>query len=105
AAARKKYHAAWHAWWEEHAATVDLAQLEGAVLRKPKVFSARASKSWVEHNHKPINAFVNVGWNAGAFAPQWIEADLRASRQPGAIHLEACESGRRQTHEVWLADD
>ena len=45
----------------------------------------------------------NGGWNSGGWTPQWIEADLGASRRLDSILLVAVPSPGR--HEVWIANE
>jgi len=104
---RKIYRAAWQAWWKEHGAAVNLAQLENTWMRKIRVV-ARASNSW-DNTQTPDKAFDNdrnTTWNAGDYAPQWIEAELGASTELGSISAVVTQSPAGATvHEVWLSDE
>jgi HEAT repeat protein len=103
AASRKERRARWQAWWKEHGATVDLAQLEGAPMHKAQV-RARASNSWDQYT--PDKAFAGLTWNAGDYAPQWIEADLGAPTFLASILLRVMQlPAGTTTHEVWVSSE
>ena len=107
AAARKQYRDEWNAWWKEHGAAVDLARVEAGPPSKAKV-AARASASWVDMGKTPDGAFdAPGGWNAGGYAPQWIEADLGAPNRLASLWVNpaqlplVCDT----THEIWVSDE
>ena len=105
-AARKRYRDAWNAWWMEHGRTVNLAQLDAEPPRKAKV-SARASATEKEEvtPDKPFDLVRPTTWNAGGYAPHWIEADLGASAQLASIRLIVCQlPDGATTHEVWVSN-
>jgi RNA polymerase sigma factor (sigma-70 family) len=74
---------------------------------KLKNVRARASGSW--DHHTPDRAFDgdrNTMWNASTYAPQWLEADLGASKELGAIRLLVAQlPDGWTTHEVWVSDE
>src|SRR5262249_13820257 len=88
--------------WREHAgqAQVDVAE------RKFKI-RTRASSSWDEHT--PDHAFDgkhHTMWNAGDWAPHWIEADLGALTQLARIRLTAAQLPAGSTvHELWASTE
>jgi hypothetical protein len=103
AAQRRKYREAWNLWWKEHAATVDLRQLTAGPLRKARV-RARASNSWDKYT--PDKAFDGLSWNAGGYAPQWLEADLGGPTQIATILLMVNQfPAGETTHEVWISGE
>lgn len=106
ATGRAECRAAWKAWWNEHGATVNLAQLDLGPPRKAKV-SARASATW-KGDVAPDRAFdlgQRTGWNSGGYAPQWIEADLGASTRLADLHLNVNQMpDGMTTHEVWVSN-
>jgi HEAT repeat protein len=103
AAAHKEYRAAWHAWWKQHGTTADLARLAAAPLRKARV-RARASNSWDQYT--PDKAFAGGTWNAGGYAPQWLEADLGVSTELAGILLLVNQLPAGDTaHEVWVSHE
>ena len=69
--------------------------------------SARASSSW--DMHTPSRAFDgdrNTIWNAGNYAPQWLEADLGTSMLLGSISLVVIQLPEGETtHEIWVSDE
>jgi RNA polymerase sigma factor (sigma-70 family) len=77
-----------------------------APTRKVKV-SARASRVWDQHT--PDRAFDGAGdtmWNAGGYAPQWIETDLGAATPLATLALVTCQMpAGHTTHEVWVSDE
>jgi HEAT repeat protein len=102
-AARRKQRDAWHAWWKEHGPTVDLARLAAGPLRKARV-RARASNSW--DGHTPDRAFAGATWNAGNYAPQWIEADLGTPTELASLLLVVNQfPAGETTHEVWVSHE
>jgi hypothetical protein len=45
-------------------------------------------------------------WNAGAYAPQWIEADLGASTRLAGIRLLVTQLPDGETaHEIWVSNE
>jgi HEAT repeat protein len=106
AAPRQQYRAAWQAWWKEHGGTVDLTKLHAAPPHKARV-SARASNSW--EGNTPDKAFDGSSetvWNAGNYAPQWIEADLGAPRPLASLRLVVIQlPAGETTHEVWVSHE
>jgi RNA polymerase sigma factor (sigma-70 family) len=98
---------------QERTGTLAAAPLSAAApsktarLAKLRPIGVRASSFW-DHN-APQSAFDGnrqTMWNAGNYAPQWIEADLGSSMRLGditliVIQLPACET----THEIWLSDE
>jgi RNA polymerase sigma factor (sigma-70 family) len=70
--------------------------------------TARASASW-KQDTTPDRAFdgdPDTCWNAGRSAPQWLEADLGASRQLAGIRLTVMQWPDGETvHEVWVSDE
>jgi HEAT repeat protein len=106
AAARNHYRAAWQAWWKEHGGAVNLAGLDTTVTHKARV-TARASNSG--ENQPPANAFDgdrHTMWNAGDYAPQWLEADLGASTRLASIVLHVIQSPAGETtHEIWVSQE
>jgi HEAT repeat protein len=98
------YRAAWQAWWKEHGATVSLARLQSAPPHKARV-SARASASWEDKTpEKAFDGDAGTLWNAGTYAPQWLEADLGASRQLASLVLRISQlPAGETTHEVWVS--
>jgi hypothetical protein len=105
-ASRKKYREAWHAWWRENGAKMDLTQVNATPTRIAKV-NPRASNSWNEQ-HTPDKAFDGgvSWWNSGNYAPQWLEADLRASTQLSSIQLVVAQlPAGLTTHEVWVSNE
>jgi hypothetical protein len=104
AAARRKYRAAWQAWWQEHGARVDLARLKAMPTRTAKV-SARASSFW--EGFTPEKAFAgDAMWNAGTYAPQWLEADLGAPTRLAGILLTVTQlPAGETTHEIWVSNE
>jgi hypothetical protein len=103
AAARERHCAAWQAWWKEHGPTVDLAQLANGPLRKARV-RARASNSW--EGQTPDRPFAGGTWNAGDYAPQWLEADLGASTELASLLLQVMQLPNGETtHEVWVSSE
>jgi hypothetical protein len=83
-----------------------LALFDAALPRKANV-STRASDSWDEHS--PDRAFDggrNTMWNAGDYAPQWIEADLGSLTQLASIRLVIAQMpAGHTTHEIWVSDE
>jgi RNA polymerase sigma factor (sigma-70 family) len=75
-----------------------------APIRKAKI-SVRASSSWDQHT--PDRAFDGAAgtmWNAGAYAPQWLEADLGSSAQLTSLDLIMTQlPAGETTHEVWVS--
>ena len=107
AAARKHYRDDWNAWWKEHSATVNLAQLDAGPPRKAKV-SARASGTYQPDRtpDKPFDLDRPFVWNSGGYAPGWIEADLGASSRLVGIRLVVHQlPDGETTHEVWVSDE
>jgi hypothetical protein len=102
-----KYRDEWNAWWKEHGAGVDLGRAAAGPPGKAKV-AARASA--VENkDFTPDKAFdvaAPNGWAAGNYAPQWIEADLGASRRPATLRMTPSQSPAAcdATHEIWVSD-
>jgi HEAT repeat protein len=95
----------WNKWWKEHSASVNMAQLDDGPPRKVKV-KARASAT--EKNEvspdKPFDLDQPSTWNSGGYAPQWIEADVKASSQLASIRLTVTQSpDGPTTHEVWVS--
>jgi RNA polymerase sigma factor (sigma-70 family) len=74
---------------------------------KADIVSARASNSWDQNT--PERAFDGkrgTMWNAGDYAPQWIEADLGAPRPLASLRLVVTQlPGGVTTHEVWVSDE
>jgi hypothetical protein len=105
-AAREQFRAAWKAWWKENGATINLARLQAGPVRRARV-KARASASW-KVDTTPERAFDDdreTFWNSGGYAPQWIEADLGATRQLGRLRLTVLQAPAGDTvHEVWVSD-
>jgi len=104
-AERKQYRDDWNRWWKEHGATVNLAQLDAGPPRKVKA-SARASATWKSDvtPDKPFDLDQPTTWNAGGYAPQWIEADVGSSSQLASIRLTVTQSpDGPTTHEVWVS--
>jgi hypothetical protein len=102
-AARQKHRDAWHAWWKEHGPTVNLARLATGPHRKARV-RARASNSW--DGYTPDKAFDGATWNAGNYAPQWIEADLGMSTELASLLLVVNQfPAGETTHEVWVSNE
>src|SRR5262249_58728224 len=103
-ASRNQYRAAWQAWWKEHGGAVNLAGLDALPARKARV-SARASNTG--ENTTPEMAFDgdrSTVWNAGNYAPQWIEADLGASTRLARILLAlSLLPAGETTHEIWVS--
>jgi RNA polymerase sigma factor (sigma-70 family) len=68
---------------------------------------ARASGSW--GTEVPENAFDgkhNTDWNAGDYAPAWIERDLGASLPLASIALFPCQDiPGATTHKVWVSNE
>jgi hypothetical protein len=107
AAERKQYRDDWNRWWGKHFRAVNLAQLEAGPPRKAKV-SARASAAWTAEvtADKPFDPDQPNTWNSGGFAPQWIEADVKASSQLAGIRLTITQSpDGPTTHEVWVSQE
>ena len=105
-ASRQQYRDAWNAWWKEHGASVNLAQLEARPPRKAKV---RARASATENDavapDKAFNGSQSTGWNSGGPAPHWIEADLGASTRLAELRLTVNQSpDGTTTHEVWVSN-
>jgi RNA polymerase sigma factor (sigma-70 family) len=77
--------------------------------KMPKVHnvSARASSTW--ETNTPNRAFDgdrNTVWNAGDYAPQWLEADLGRSMRLGSISLIVIQLPEGETtHEIWVSDE
>jgi hypothetical protein len=75
------------------------------IPRKANV-SARASSFWEKCT--PDRAFDgkrNTDWNAGGYAPAWIEADLGAPTQLASILLIPVQDiPGATTHEVWVSN-
>jgi RNA polymerase sigma factor (sigma-70 family) len=67
----------------------------------------RASGFW--QTEIPENAFDgkgNTDWNAGDYAPAWIERDLGARRPLAGITLIPCQDIPGATvHEIWVSDE
>jgi RNA polymerase sigma factor (sigma-70 family) len=67
----------------------------------------RASGTW--QNEIPENAFDgkrDTDWNAGDYAPSWIERDLGASLPLSSITLFPCQDIPGVTvHEVWVSNE
>jgi hypothetical protein len=101
---RQRYRTLWQTWWREHGRAVDLARAEAAPTRKAKV-SARASNSWDAYT--PERAFAgNDMWNAGGYAPQWLEADLGGSAPLVRIELRTTQAPAGDTtHEIWVSSE
>jgi HEAT repeat protein len=102
AASRKRYRALWQAWWREHGSAVDLSRAKAGPTRTAKV-RARASNSWDAYT--PDRAFAgDMMWNAGDYAPQWIEADLGTSTPLARIQLTVNQLPAGDTrHEIWIS--
>jgi RNA polymerase sigma factor (sigma-70 family) len=68
---------------------------------------SHASDWW--EPHAPHLAFNPVGssmWNAGNYAPQWIEADLGRSFLLGSIVLKVAQTPDGETtHQIWVSDE
>jgi RNA polymerase sigma factor (sigma-70 family) len=75
----------------------------------PRVINvqARASSWWDQYT--PDAAFHRNGqsmWNAGSYAPHWIEADLGRAMQLGSIVLTVSQlPDGETTHELWVSDE
>ena len=70
--------------------------------------SARASGTWTAEvtPDKPFDFDRPNTWNSGGFAPQWIEADVRASSQLAGIRLTVTQSpDGPTTHELWVSQE
>jgi RNA polymerase sigma factor (sigma-70 family) len=67
----------------------------------------RASGSWqTETPEKAFDCSYLTDWNAGDYAPAWIERDLGASRPLSSITLFPCQDVPGVTvHEVWVSDE
>jgi RNA polymerase sigma factor (sigma-70 family) len=80
---------------------------QAALPSRVNGIKARASSWWDQHG--PDSAFDgdrNTMWNAGNYAPQWIEGDLGEPRQLASIWLIACQlPDGHTTHEVWVSDE
>jgi RNA polymerase sigma factor (sigma-70 family) len=81
-------------------------RLKAGPVRKVRV-RVRASGSWDQHT--PDRAFdgaADTMWNAGDYAPQWIEADLGSATRLDTLvlHMTQLPAGAT-THEVWLSDE
>jgi RNA polymerase sigma factor (sigma-70 family) len=78
-----------------------------AVPPRKLTVRTRASGSWDEHT--PDRAFdgtAHTMWNSGSYFPQWIEADLGATRQLATLALVAAQlPAGETTHEVWVSDE
>jgi RNA polymerase sigma factor (sigma-70 family) len=74
---------------------------------KPAKISLRASSTWDQHT--PDRAFdgeTHTMWNAGDYAPQWIEADLGTSTRLARIRLVSAQLPDGETaHEVWISNE
>jgi RNA polymerase sigma factor (sigma-70 family) len=84
----------------------NLCRPEASPIRTAKV-SVRASGSWAQNT--PDRAFdgaPGTTWNAGYYAPQWIEADLGAATQLDtlALHMTQLPAGVT-THEIWVSSE
>jgi hypothetical protein len=81
--------------------------LPAAIPTRKLLVGTRASSSW--DNHTPDRAFDgNRGtmWNAGDYAPQWIEADLGAPTRLASLRLGITQlPAGPTTHEVWVSDE
>jgi RNA polymerase sigma factor (sigma-70 family) len=73
----------------------------------PWKLGVRASGSWA--TEVPENAFDgkhDTDWNAGDYAPAWIERDLGASLPLASIALFPCQDiPGPTTHEVWVSNE
>jgi HEAT repeat protein len=105
-ASRAKYRAAWQEWWKDHGGTVNLARLNETPLHKARL-TARASNSWEANTaDKAVDGDPDTVWNAGDYAPQWLEADLGTAAQLGSILLRVGQLPAGPTvHEVWVANE
>src|SRR5262249_53737271 len=78
-----------------------------ALVRRARV-SARASSSW-KADTTPDQAFDGdrtTIWNAGTYAPQWLEADLGAPTPLSGLLLTVAQTPEGPTtHEVWVSDE
>jgi hypothetical protein len=79
---------------------------EASPLRKLKV-GTWASSSWEQQT--PDRAFDGAGdtvWNAGNYAPQWIETDLGGVTQLASLALLTTQMpDGPTTHEVWVSNE
>src|SRR5262245_21292744 len=85
--------------------TVSLPTLERAPIRMAKL-TLSASDAWDEHTpDKAFDGTVHTMWNAGSYAPHWIEADLRAIEPIASIRLKTSQTPAGFTqHEIWVCD-
>jgi uncharacterized protein (TIGR03067 family) len=67
----------------------------------------RASGTWgTETPEKAFDGNRDTDWNAGDYAPAWIERDLGTCRPLAGVTLVPCQDIAGVTvHEVWVSDD
>jgi RNA polymerase sigma factor (sigma-70 family) len=72
----------------------------------PQIIGVRASDSWdAKTPTKAFDGNPSTMWNAGDYAPQWLEADLGAPRPLASLRLVASQLPDGDTvHEVWVSD-
>jgi len=103
---RDKYRDAWRAWWKENAGKVDLAQLAAAVVRKARVTARASSSAPGQTPEKAFDGDNSTIWNAGDYAPHWLEADLGTLSQLASIVLQVSQLPAGETvHEIWVSHD
>ncbi len=99
-------------WFLKHTECVNLPPLkeEPPPAEKPGPpwrGGVRGSGTW--QNEIPENAFDGkreTDWNAGDYAPAWIERDLGCSPPLTGIALFPCQDiAGPTTHEVWVSDE
>src|SRR5262245_45305668 len=85
--------------------TANLPTLERQPIRMAKL-TVSASDAWDEHTpDKAFDGAVHTMWNAGSYAPHWIEADLRAIEPLASIRLTTSQTPAGFTqHEIWVSD-
>jgi RNA polymerase sigma factor (sigma-70 family) len=80
------------------------ASFNSAPTRKANV-GVRASGSWYRHTpDRALDGLAGTMWNAGDYAPQWIEADLGSATQLAtlALHMTQLPAGQTK-HEIWIS--
>jgi hypothetical protein len=67
----------------------------------------RGSGSWqTETPEKAFDGHRDTDWNAGDYAPAWIERDLGAAKPLASITLFACQDIPGATvHEIWVSNE
>src|SRR5262249_39189401 len=76
-----------------------------AAVRKAAV-RVRASSSWeTSIPEKAFDGRSDTDWNAGDYAPSWIEAELPAAELASIVLVPAQDIPGPTTHEIWVSDE